>query len=101
MLISRLDHAAQAVHADAETRFYDDVGCLATDAEATRGEHRLYVHTNGGQWTAVRDARFLLGNGVRTPMGYDVVAFAEGDPPGPDMRALTWDELKTALEPMR
>lgn len=98
MLVSRLDHAAQAVYADADTRAYDDVGCLATDAEAPRGQHRLYVHTAGG-WTAVGAARFVLGSGAQTPMGYDVLAFPAAEAPERGgTRALSWAELVAALE---
>jgi hypothetical protein len=99
MLISRLYHAAQAVYADADTRFYDDVGCLATDDEARAGRYQFYVHTAVSQWTDVADARFVLGSGARTPMGYDVIALGPGEqrPGTEDLRAMTWDELQNEL----
>jgi hypothetical protein len=97
MLISSLDHAAQAVHADADARFYDDVGCLATDGDARVAGHRLFVHTRGGAWTDVNAARFLRGTGVRTPMSYDIVALTETEA-GKDSRVLTWEQLVGSLD---
>lgn len=99
MLISRLDHAAQAVYTDAETRMYDDIGCLATDEAARTGQYRFYVHTSDGRWADVTAARFVRGSGARTPMGYDIVARAAVGAAGrPEAPALTWAELLEALE---
>jgi len=99
MLVSRLDHAAQAVYIDAETRVYDDIGCLATDESAQTGQYRFYVHTSDGTWADVATARFVRGGGARTPMGYDIVAIGAASAANrAGTPTLTWAELIDELE---
>jgi hypothetical protein len=99
MLVSTLDHAAQAVYRDADARVYDDVGCLATDAGARSGEHRFFVHTRAGGWTDVEEARFVREPFVRTPMNYGIVALTGAEAAArPAGDVLTWAQLVERLE---
>jgi hypothetical protein len=77
MLVSRERDAAQAVFPDEDTRFYDDIGCLARDrALGTRA--RLYVQADGGSgWLAAEQAAFARPAGHETPMGYGLAAFGD------------------------
>jgi hypothetical protein len=97
MLVSSLDRAAQAVYADADTRVYDDVGCLATDRESRTGTYRFYVHTRDGRWTEVGMARFVHDAGVSTPMSYGIVALTEAEAARQQVAALTWTEIVARL----
>ena len=58
-----------------DTRFYDDIGCLAADWEAHHGDARAYVRVAGG-WRDVEAASFAQPAAARTAMGSGVVAFA-------------------------
>jgi hypothetical protein len=103
MLVSSERGAAQIVSAGADTRFYDDVGCLAADWRARSGradtaDAHAFVRTNDGRWLDVADAVFARPAGARTAMGSGVVAFASPD----DARGagasgvLTFDEVARA-----
>lgn len=74
MVISREAQSAEWVVPGEETRFYDDIGCLATDSwkEATGGAR--FVHADGG-WAAAETVFYARPPGESTPMGYGVVAF--------------------------
>jgi hypothetical protein len=99
MVISREAQSAQWVVPGEETRFYDDIGCLATDSwpEATGGAR--FVHADGG-WAAAETVFYARPPGESTPMGYGVVAFqsreqaAARDPRG---TARTWGDLVAEL----
>lgn len=98
MIVSRLDQAAQAAYADDDPRFYDDVGCLATDREAARGEYRFWVYTAEGGWVDADAAWFVIDGAVQTPMGYGITALSEADTPERFAAAMTWAELVDLLE---
>jgi nitrous oxide reductase accessory protein NosL len=97
MLISRERDAAQAVLPDADTRFYDDLGCMAKDGGLPAGA-RLYVQADGGSgWLDVEKAFFARPAGHETPMGYGFAALREAarareaDREG---RALRWADVR-------
>jgi hypothetical protein len=79
MLISTASGAAQIVSSGEETRFYDDVGCLAADWDAHRGGARAFVRAADGSWSDVQDAVFGQPADERTAMGSGIVAFAAAD----------------------
>ena len=75
MLISTEVGSAQIVSADADTRFYDDVGCLAADwARHARGD-RAFVRVAAGAWIDAADAVYARPGAARTPMGSGLVAY--------------------------
>lgn len=76
MLISTDRGAAEIVSTGEETRFYDDIGCLAADWEAHQGNARSFVRVADGRWVDTSDASFAQPAGERTAMGSGVVAFA-------------------------
>lgn len=95
MLVSDLRAAAEAVYADEDPRFYDDVGCLAADREAAGGRSELYVETGRG-WVRAGEALYARPEAARTPMGYGFVAFAdrrEAESRDSEGRARSWDEV--------
>ncbi|MBY0493419.1 MAG: hypothetical protein K2Y23_04340 [Cyanobacteria bacterium] len=76
MLISSSAHAAQAVAAGEEPRFYDDRGCLAKDAASLPSGARLFVQLDGeAGWIETDKAFFAFSATARTPMSYGVTAF--------------------------
>jgi hypothetical protein len=73
MLISTEAGTAQIVNAD--TRFYDDVGCLAADwARHARGD-RAFVRVPTGDWIDAADAVYARPATARTAMGSGLVAY--------------------------
>lgn len=95
MLISTDRGGGEIVSATEDTRFYDDIGCLAADWEAHRGDARAYVRVAGG-WRDVQTTSFAQPADARTAMGSGVVAFAApGDARATDRagRALTFSEI--------
>lgn len=101
MLVSELRDAAEAVAAGQETRFYDDLGCLATDKALRGGVWRLYVRASeADRWILAEEASYAQPAGERTPMGYGFRAYASRaaaaarDRGG---RARTWSELVSEL----
>jgi copper chaperone NosL len=99
MLVSSEPDSAQWVAAGEETRFYDDIGCLATDPWTPPGRNARFVRAQGRSVPA-DGAFFARPHGTSTPMGYGVVAFADRrqaaarDRQG---RALGWTELVSEL----
>ena len=96
MLISSDRGAGQIVSTAEETRFYDDVGCLAADWAAHRGEARAFVRVAGGRWTDAQTASFARPADARTAMGSGVVAFAtaaDARAADRDGRAQTFDDV--------
>jgi hypothetical protein len=75
MLISTDSGGGEIVSATDDTRFYDDIGCLAADWEAHHGEARAYVRV-AGEWRDVEATSFAQPADARTAMGSGVVAFA-------------------------
>ena len=99
MVISREAQSAQWVVPGEETRFYDDIGCLATDSsqEATGGAR--FVQADGG-WRAAEAVFYARPPGESTPMGYGVVAFQSREQAAArDQRgtARTWGDLVAEL----
>ena len=99
MVISREAQSAQWVVPGEETRFYDDIGCLATDSWPQAEGGARYVHADGG-WAAAETVFYARPPGESTPMGYGVVAFqsreqaAARDQRG---RVRTWGDLVAEL----
>lgn len=99
MLVSSEPESAQWVGSGEETRFYDDIGCLATDDWAPSGRNSRFVHA-GGRWLPVDRAYFGRPRDASTPMGYGILAFPdrrEAASRDRDRRALTWVELVSEL----
>ena len=99
MLLSSEVGAAQIVSARDETRFYDDVGCLAADwarRPAAATSATPFVRVEAGGWTDARAAWFARSASARTAMGSGLVAFAtaeEAKAADRDRRALDWGEV--------
>jgi copper chaperone NosL len=99
MLVSSEPDCAQWVASGEETRFYDDIGCLATDDWAPSGRNSRFVH-GGGRWLPVERAYFGRPRDESTPMGYGIRAFpdrARAASRDRDGRAWTWAELVSEL----
>jgi hypothetical protein len=95
MLISTDNGGGEIVSAADDTRFYDDIGCLAADWEAHHGDARAYVRI-AGVWRDVDATSFAQPADARTAMGSGLVAFvAPGDAGAVDRagRALTFSEI--------
>ena len=78
MLISTDSGGGEIVSATDDTRFYDDIGCLAADWETHHGGARAYVRVAGG-WKDVEAASFAQPPDARTAMGSGIVAFTAAD----------------------
>jgi nitrous oxide reductase accessory protein NosL len=99
MLISSERGSGEVVSVDGDTRFYDDIACLAADwaahAQAARGA-RAFVRVPGGAWAEATAAAYARPGSARTAMGSGLAAFASaGDAQAADEsgRALTFDEV--------
>lgn len=96
MLISSEAGSGEIVSATEDTRFFDDVGCLAAAWDAHHEQSRAFVRVAAGQWSAVDMAFFAQPAGVRTAMGFGVAAFAtasEARRADRDRRVLTFDDV--------
>ncbi len=97
MLISTAANAGQALEPGEETRFYDDIGCLAADAVALKQDAQLFVQlTNGAGWASAGSVWFAASPGVSTPMAYGFAAFSsEAEARRADAKglALRWEEI--------
>lgn len=96
MLISIDTGGGEIVSAAEDTRFYDDIGCLAADWQAHRADARAFVRIAGGQWSDAQGASFAQSAGAMTAMGSGIAAFAAAaDARGADRegRALTFDDV--------
>ena len=96
MLISTESGGGEIVSATEDTRFYDDIGCLAADWAAHRGEARAFVRIAGGTWSPAQAASFAQPIDGRTAMGSGVAAFpTAADARAADRtgRALTFDDV--------
>ena len=103
MLISTETGSGQIVSAADETRFYDDVGCLAADWPAHRRQATAFVRT-GQEWNEAGAASFAQPPAVRTAMGAGFVAFARAeDARAVDRagRALGWGEIVRLVREIR
>jgi copper chaperone NosL len=99
MLVSSEPESAQWVAAGEETRFYDDIGCLATDGRAPSGRNARFVHADG-RWLTAERAYYGRPRDVSTPMGYGFLAFPDrrrAESRDRDGRARTWAEVESEL----
>ena len=99
MLVSRGDQSAEWIAEGEEPRFYDDVGCLATDPWSAPGRNARFVHV-GRTWAPPETSFFARPSNASTPMGYGVAAFAtrkEAASRDREGRAWTWQELVRSL----
>jgi copper chaperone NosL len=99
MLVSREDQSAEWIAAGEEPRFYDDIGCLATDRWSAPGRSARFVHV-GRTWSFAETVFYARPPGVSTPMGYDTNAFAtreEAASRDREGRARSWNELVQEL----
>jgi len=95
MLISTERGGGEIVSATDDTRFYDDVACLAADWANRSGEVGAYVHVGGG-WSDALTASYAQPADVRTAMGSGIAAFAtaaEARAADRAGRALTFDAV--------
>jgi len=79
----------------ADTRFYDDVGCLAADWTSHPRDAAAFVRA-GQEWREAGAAWFARPAAARTAMGSGLVAFARADEArAADRtgRALEWAEI--------
>ena len=96
MLISSDSGGGEIVSSSEETRFYDDIGCLASDWVAHRDGARAYVRVAGGRWSAAAEASYAQPADARTAMGSGIAAFAtvaEARAADRAGRALTFEDL--------
>jgi hypothetical protein len=97
MLISSVANAGEVLVPGEETRFYDDIGCLARDPVAMKAGATRFVQLAGGAgWATTGDAWFASSVSAGTPMGYGLVALAtESAARAADRegRARGWDEI--------
>jgi copper chaperone NosL len=102
MLISQMQHAAQAVVPGGEARFYDDRGCLAADAPSLPAGARLFAQLHGGSgWIDVAEASFAFPASYQTPMSYGLTAFrtaAEAANADRNGHSVRWGEVVRQLE---
>jgi copper chaperone NosL len=99
MLVSREDQSAEWIAAGEEPRFYDDIGCLATDPWSPPGRSARFVHV-GRFWSPAESVFYAHPPTLSTPMGYDVAAFATREAAAASDRAgraRTWQELSREL----
>jgi hypothetical protein len=96
MLISSAANAAEAVVPGEETRFYDDIGCMAGDASADQpGVERFVRPADGSGWIPA-DTAYFAASGAATPMAHGIVAFASARDAGAadrDARPRRWSEV--------
>jgi nitrous oxide reductase accessory protein NosL len=76
MLISSDRGGGEIVSSNEDTRFYDDIGCLAADWGAHANDGRAYVRVNGSRWLDAASAAYARSADVRTAMGSGLAAFA-------------------------
>ena len=96
MLISSESGGGEIVSAAEDTRFYDDIGCLAADWAAHHVEARAFVRIAGGKWSDAQAASFAQPADARTAMGSGFAAFptaVEASAADRAGRALTFDDV--------
>jgi nitrous oxide reductase accessory protein NosL len=76
MLISTAAGNAEIVSTTSDTRFYDDVGCLAADWKIHNTDAHAFVRVSSGAWVDAATASYGRPAGARTAMGSGFVAFA-------------------------
>jgi hypothetical protein len=82
MLISEVIYAAAYQVHGAESRVFDDIGCLRAAARnETERDIRFWFHdASTGQWIDGEQATFVTSPSIRTPMGSGTLAYRKGDP---------------------
>lgn len=102
MLISSAANAAEALAPGEETRFYDDIGCLASDPAAGRpGVRRFVQEADAAGWLDADAAYFAFSESVSTPMAHGVLAYAsepKARAADRDGRARTWADVVRSME---
>ena len=96
MLVSTEAGAGQILSGHDDTRFYDDIGCVAADWRSRRDDAIAFVHASSGEWLDVHAAFFARPEAARTAMASSFVAYASAAEAGTadrDGRALTWDDV--------
>ena len=99
-----IEGAGEAVYPDGSIRYYDDLGCMATDPEALRGQAQLYVQMAGMKgWARVEDITFAAPPGAQTARGYGYLAYPEEESRriAPDHWARGWSDLVKELAAKR
>lgn len=96
MMVSREADSAQWVSKGEDTRFYDDIGCLAAEDHRPAGRNARFVRVGGTRWAPAESAFYARPADASTPMGYGFVGFstreeaAQRDREG---KARTWEEF--------
>lgn len=101
MLISSESGSAQIVSGREDTRFYDDVGCLAADWHAHGAQGTAFVRLSDGRWSDARAAFYARPTNALTPMGSGVVAYeapADAAETDRDRRAHAWLDIVALVE---
>jgi nitrous oxide reductase accessory protein NosL len=96
MLISSENGGGEILSAGEDTRFYDDIGCLAADWGAHRDGARAFVRLGSGAWADAQHASYAQPRSARTPMGSGLAALAtaaEARAADRAGRALTWNDV--------
>ena len=79
MLISSDANAAQSQTDGHPTRFFDDIGCLATEPAAQADSTVRYVRLTSGAWSTTDAAWYARSATAKTPMDYGILAFATAE----------------------
>ncbi len=96
MLISTDKGGGEIVSANEETRFYDDIACLAAGWLAHHDEAIAYVRLSDGAWSEAHDASYAQPATAHTAMGWGFAAYAtiaEARASDRDGRVLSWDDV--------
>ncbi len=96
MLISTEAGTGEILSARDETRFYDDVGCLAADWRTRPHDATAWVRLGDGGWSDARAAFYARPPAEQTAMGFGFKAYgtaAEAGAADRDGHALTWNEI--------
>jgi hypothetical protein len=99
-VIVSIEATAEAVYGDGTVRYYDDLGCMATDPVAQKGEAQLYVQLAGGRgWVRVEDINFAQFPGAKTARGYNYLAYPEDEARRADSAnwARGWNDIVAEL----
>ena len=96
MVISNAAGAGELLAAGEDTRFYDDIGCLAADWAAHYRSAAAFVQLPTGEWSEARHAFYGQPQAAHTAMGSGLAAFATGEQARAadrSGRSLTWDAV--------
>jgi hypothetical protein len=96
MLISSDRGGGEIVSSSEDTRFYDDITCLAGDWATHHDNALAYVRVAGGGWIEAQAASYAQPSSAQTAMGSGIAAFAtiaEARAADPTGRALTFDDV--------